>query len=407
MESIRPAPAVAAAPPGLRARWRQAYQDIFLTDGGSKRGHRARFVTPPFLLFLTSPIHRALTSGWPAVKVAAVVTGLILFAAGFIGVLFKNTPVLHTNRSPALVAATIAAGAAMVPALGVGWLSGLSIYAISLLLFNFDKRYWLPSLVAVTAVTWVASAAMGKSMSASMGIAAETLLVGTIQAAFYTQIRDKVALRQARAELARLAVTEERLRIARDLHDLLGQRLSAVSLKAEVAARLVRRDPTRAAVEMGEVASVARDALSDVRATLSGYRTISLNGEIETATTLLTAAGIAVRTAIEPLPAEADECAGWLVREAATNVIRHASASNCVIRVVSTETAATVEVSDDGAGRGTGVPPDFGNGLTGLSERMTAIGGTLSVCREDGWFVVRATFPATVTAASPVPLEAG
>ena len=89
----------------------------------------------------------------------------------------------------------------------------------------------------------------------------QTLLIGAVQAAFYQQIRAKVELRRARADLARLAVTEERLRIARDLHDILGQRLSAVSLKAELAARLVERDPDRAAAEMGEVAAVARAAL--------------------------------------------------------------------------------------------------------------------------------------------------
>jgi len=392
MESTRTA-AVRPVRRSWMQRVRRWWTAVFVDESGPERGYRARIICPIFLIFLSSSVHQAVTSGWSTTQTTAVITGLALFAAGFIAVVFRNTPFLHTDRAPGILAATVVIGAALVPALGNGWLVSLAIYSVSLILFNYDRPYWLPTLLIVPAVTWaVSSAAMGRSFAQGLGAAAQVLLIGTIQAAFYSQIRAKVALRQAQAELARLAVTEERLRIARDLHDILGQRLSAVSLKAEVAARLVVRDPDRAAAEMGEVASVARAALSDVRETVSGYRMICLNSEIETATTLLSAGSVTVRAVVEPLPRAIDECAGWLIREAVTNVIRHASASTCVIRTVNSGTSAVIEVSDDGRANAASAGPVFGNGLTGLSERVNNLGGHLSARRERGWFVVRASF---------------
>jgi two-component system, NarL family, sensor histidine kinase DesK len=274
-----------------------------------------------------------------------------------------------------------------VPLLGTAWLASFSTYVVAMLLFNCPGRFWAPIVFGMPAATlllgWAAVA--GHRVPWVTGV--QTLLIGAFIAAFYRQIRAKIELNRARAELARLAVSEERLRIARDLHDLLGQRLSAVSLKAELAARLVARDPDAAVAEMTSVAEVARAALEDVRRTVSGYRSVSLAGEVETARALLTAADVRLVTDLpaDPLPEPIEECAAWVVREATTNVVRHAAARTCRIAARS----QAVEVRNDGR---TPVDVVAGSGLSGLAERVAAAGGTLWTGAEGEWFVVRASF---------------
>src|SRR5262249_3539777 len=140
-------------------------------------------------------------------------------------------------------------------------------------------------------------------------------------------------LRRAREELARGAVNEERLRFARDLHDLLGHSLSTIVLKSELAGRLV--PPGRAAAEIADVQRAARDALQQVRAAVAGYRRPSLVSEIAAARELLAAAGIDARIGPSPaaLPLAADGLLGWAVREGVTNVVRHSRARLCTIRL--------------------------------------------------------------------------
>jgi two-component system, NarL family, sensor histidine kinase DesK len=148
---------------------------------------------------------------------------------------------------------------------------------------------------------------------------------------------------------------------------------------------------------MGEVAAVARAALSDVRETVSGYRALTLATEIETARALLTAAGVPVEVACggDPLPEPLDECAGAVVREAVTNVIRHAGSGRCTIQIGRGSGAVVVEVRDTGTGTGgpVAVSVAYGNGLTGLAERVERVGGMLWIGRERDQFVVRATMP--------------
>src|SRR5262249_14317387 len=155
-------------------------------------------------------------------------------------VIWRNTPLHHSNRAPYATIIGIAVGASLVPALGSGWLTGLSVYAVSLLGFNFGRRVWPYILITVPLADIIVVYVIQRgSFGSALELAGQTFLIGLIQVAFFAQIQAKVELRQARADLARLAVSEERLRISRDLHDILGQRLSALSLKAEVAARLV------------------------------------------------------------------------------------------------------------------------------------------------------------------------
>jgi two-component system sensor histidine kinase DesK len=197
---------------------------------------------------------------------------------------------------------------------------------------------------------------------------------------FFNIIRSNVALAAARADLARLAAENERTRIARDLHDLLGHSLTTITVKAGLARRLAERgDMGRAATQISEVEELTRGALTDVRAAVSGYRDVSLAGELATAREVLRAAGIiAILPATPDIVApEVRELFGWVVREGVTNVVRHSRAAHCTIRLGST----WVEVVDDGRGGGAAA----GNGLVGLRERVNAAGGTVRTMSDAGW----------------------
>ena len=184
-------------------------------------------------------------------------------------------------------------------------------------------------------------------------------------------LRGNQALAAARAEVARLAAENERIRIARDLHDLLGHSLTTITVTAGLARRLGEADPARALGQIAAVEDLSRRALAEVRAAVSGYRDVTLAGELARGRELLRAAGVAADlpdTAGLVDPAH-QELLGWAVREGLINVIRHSRASTCTVRL----SPSAVEITDDGVGAA--APP--GNGLRGLRERVTAVGGTL------------------------------
>ncbi|MBG0562476.1 sensor histidine kinase [Actinoplanes aureus] len=181
---------------------------------------------------------------------------------------------------------------------------------------------------------------------------------------------------------ADLAVAEERLRFARDLHDVAGRALSVVALKAELAAKLGSRGRPEAVDEMLEVRRIAQESMAELRAVVSGLRTAQLGEELAGARSLLAAAGITCRVIGEAggLGPRTETALGWAVREATTNVLRHSEARECTIEL---DRAADGTVSlimrNDGA---TGGRARHGNGLTGLTERITAVGGTVTADRE-------------------------
>ncbi|GAB3207117.1 sensor histidine kinase [Marinactinospora thermotolerans] len=200
----------------------------------------------------------------------------------------------------------------------------------------------------------------------------------------------------ARDAQARLAVTEERLRFARDMHDLIGHSLSGIAVKSELAARLAERDPARAAAEMRSVQQVAREALREVRAAVSGYRDVDLAEEIASVRAVLVAAGTQVTVTGEDvtLPAELRALAAWVVREGVTNVLRHSSARRCDIALRREGRVVVVEVHDDGAQVDGERLLRRGNGLTGLTERVAAVGGALSASPTgERGFLLRAVLP--------------
>ena len=184
-----------------------------------------------------------------------------------------------------------------------------------------------------------------------------------------------VKLRLADAEIEHLAKVAERERIARDLHDLLGHTLSLITLKAELARKLVDRDPERAKQEMLEVEQTSRAALADVREAISGYRGEGLAAELLRARKTLETAGIEVNAEVPELPLSSaqETVLALALREAVTNVVRHAQAQRCSVRLQRENNGCTLEISDNGHGADT---PE-GNGLRGMRERLEAIGGSL------------------------------
>ncbi|MFI6322166.1 sensor histidine kinase [Nonomuraea sp. NPDC050556] len=187
---------------------------------------------------------------------------------------------------------------------------------------------------------------------------------------------------------ARLAVSEERLRFARDLHDLLGHSLSVITLKSELAAKLAERDAGRAAEEIAQVRTLAADARLEVDAAVQGYRQLDLDAELAGVRAALEAAGATcvVEASAADLSPAARALLAWVVREGATNVLKHSTAKRCVI----TLREGVLEMRNDGLPAWPSAD-DSGTGLRGLSERLAAAGGSLSAAPTDaGEFVLRA-----------------
>ena len=197
-------------------------------------------------------------------------------------------------------------------------------------------------------------------------------------------------LRAARAEIAQHAAGQERYRIARDLHDLLGHSLSLITLKGELATRLLP-EGARGASEVRDIVGLSRDALQQVREAVSGYRQPTLSTELTAARVALEAAGIdlEVKQSIGAVDRETEALLGWVVREATTNVIRHSGAKHCRIDLLRVDGRVQIEVVNDGW-RVAQAPA--GNGLHGLDERLALLGGTLEAAAlSDAGFRLRAT----------------
>ena len=227
------------------------------------------------------------------------------------------------------------------------------------------------------------------------------LLIGVAMIGFRLQIGLMHELAQARETVAKLATNEERLRLARDMHDLTGQSLSVITLKSELAAKRLSRLPASAELDtvlgdLGDIGRVSRQTLHDIREAVSGYRRPTLAIEVITARDALDAAGIGLDD--DPgltlrsgtFDAEAEAVLAWCLREAVTNVIRHSGAKTCRIRLTEHPGELSLEVSDDGRGLNhphtsplTDPQPDpqthKGAGLRGMSERLSAEGGRLSL----------------------------
>jgi two-component system sensor histidine kinase DesK len=220
------------------------------------------------------------------------------------------------------------------------------------------------------------------------------LSISLMMAAFARTIAVINELRATQAELEAVTAERERSRMARDVHDILGHSLTVITVKSELAARLMDVDPQRARSEIEDVETIARGALADVRATVSGVRATTASGELVAARAALDAAGIDAElpSSTDNVPASNTELVGWVIREGVTNVVRHSRASRCRIHI----SAAGVTIDDDGIGpvcAGEAVSSSS-TGLRGLRERVETAGGTLEVgAGELGGFALTATLP--------------
>ncbi|MEW2575057.1 sensor histidine kinase [Streptomyces syringium] len=258
----------------------------------------------------------------------------------------------------------------------------------------------LTRLGPYTAVCLGAGAAVGGAMALVSGawVCVPTVLAATAFLALWSVSVVRTSawvlavmweLDAARGAQARLAVAEERLRFGRDMHDVLGRNLAVIALKSELAVRLAGRGSPAAVDEMTEVQRIAQESQREVRDVVRGYRGADLHTELAGARSVLAAAGIDCRIddkAGDELPAAAQSALAWVVREATTNVLRHADAGRCAVRMRVTEGVAVLVMENDGVCPGPIVPSgppgsDGGSGLAGLRERLAALGGTLAAER--------------------------
>ena len=209
-------------------------------------------------------------------------------------------------------------------------------------------------------------------------------------------------LERSRDVQLRLAVAEERLRFARDLHDVMGRNLSAIAVKGQLAGELVRRGRPEAAEQLADISRIAEDSLREVRGVVGAYRTVDLAGELVGARSVLRAAGVACAVSGEDdgaaLAGRTQSTLGWVVREAVTNVLRHSRATSCSIDLQAESGTVELRVVNDGlAVPGTAGASGWGNGLTGLAERLAESGGRLAAARDRDRFVLTATLPTEAT----------
>ena len=338
-----------------------------------------------FAIFISLPAVIGLLSDEPsAARIVAVGTALVVFMGFFLHAIRGR---LHP-KPPAVVARAYLADLAIASALTIAdrpdW--NLLFYYVVAMAGLRLPRPWNVVALPVTSVTAGVTATLGGAdPSAAWGQALGLLGIGAAMVAMGEIMRANRELIEARAEVARLAVADERARFARDLHDLLGHSLSVIALKAQLARRRLPHDPETAAVDVADIEAVTRDALREVREAVSGYHRPALDAELEGARTALGAAGIETtidRPAVV-LPPNVEAVLAWTVREAATNVIRHSGARHSAIRLVGALDQATVEVLDDG--HGADAADGSGTGLIGLETRVREAGGRLEAGpRDDG-----------------------
>ncbi|MEP6479207.1 MAG: sensor histidine kinase [Rhodoglobus sp.] len=322
---------------------------------------------------------------YPGLADRIIVTGLLgLYSAAFLAIPPTAWAMPHRFRL-LLPTALWALSFAFFPWLGWDVTTLWAYVGVSAALCLLPFRLTLAYIAVLTAVTAFGIVQAGATGDAIFYFPALVASISLMMAAFGRVIGSMNQLRATQHEMARLAVEQERSRVARDMHDILGHSLTVITVKAELAGRLVESDPERAAKEITEVEELARGALADVRSTVAGYRGVSVASELVNARTALEAAGIEATLpgSVDVVPAVYRELFGWVLREGVTNVVRHSGATRCVVELGD----RFVQVSDNGTGA---TDATAGSGLVGLRERAAAAGATMSTgSAAGGGFVLR------------------
>ena len=361
----------------------EAGSDSLLT--GSRKLPKVGWLVVPLLglFFLVYPIQVVFASDPTPAQILFALGGAALFAGVFLWLMWLHEPLqLVTPRRSeirkyrATIALLALLAGALSFALGVEWRM-LFFYHINVAAgIMLLRRDAYVTIAGIAIITFVLGLPTGMAWLVVPAVA-----LGLWATAFVRQVATVAELRAAREALARRAVAEERLRFARDLHDLLGHSLSLITLKNELAARILPSAPERAAKEIREAEAVARRALREVREAVAGYRQPTLGEELIRAAEMLAAAGIACRienrAGLLPKPVEA--VLAWVVREGTTNVIRHSRARHCAIRLARDSEVVSAEVSDDGRAAFSAADRIgnrmSGSGLSGLAERVAEVAG--------------------------------
>ncbi|MGI5131846.1 sensor histidine kinase [Pseudonocardia sp. CA-107938] len=319
-------------------------------------------------LVLTVPTIVAATSMHPQWQRVLLTLGVLAYALLYVFGLYEA---MFRDRTGWWSAGLVLAMGALWTTMAV---EGTGVIALSFLVVSvlavLPKRWGglaaVLTAVAAAGFVWLVRGTL--ELGDLIGMAAITMA----QIGMFGLIRINSELRAAREELARLAVTAERERMARDLHDVLGHSLTTITVKAALARRLLEHgEHDRAAVEVTDVETLGRQALADVRSTVAANRVASLPREIATGREALRAAGITAEmpVAVDDVPADRQHAFAYVLREGVTNVIRHSGASTVTVRL----SPESIEIVDDGVGSPAGTPS--GNGLRGLAERVAAVGG--------------------------------
>ena len=355
--------------------------------GWVRRGPGPWPVLPWLVILLIAPTSHAFSarSAVELIVVVAVAAAFVLLVVPVSG-----GQVLRRRVALGLVAAQML----LVGAGAVVW--GDDWYAVFVLV-TIGAAVGLRTSVAPMAIVVVgtlASLTIGfdtGDWSTGTVISVNCMLAGAATYFFYWLLAAVGELSRTQAQLAETAVTRERLRFSRDLHDVLGHTLSVIVVKAEAVRRIAARDPEAAAAHAGDIEQIGRTALADVRQTVGGYRRTTLAEEVSTARAALSAAGI--RPAFGDLPSrlstDVDLTLGWVLREATTNVVRHSGARACQVEVIERDDRVRLTVEDDGRG-GTSAS---GNGLQGLRERVEQLAGTLEIDAVPPGFRLTAELP--------------
>ncbi|UUU38526.1 sensor histidine kinase [Streptomyces sp. NBC_00162] len=345
---------------------------------GQGRGHGpvgppSAFTLLPWLLLGMGAMSNVVHGETPNPWIGGL--GLLVFNSLYITLVFRafHKPAREARSTRWCLIALGAVTCALAIAYGDNWLLFFPLLGLATGAVVRGRRLG-PVMFGVTALAGVI-AGLQQGWDA-LGIVYGTFLSGMVTAAILALSETVKELRDTRQELARAAVDQERLRFSRDLHDLLGHTLSVIVVKSEAARRIAPRDMDAALEQVRDIESVGRQALTEIREAVTGYREASLAAELDRARGALTAAGIepVVRQAGPPLPPQAAALLGWVVREAVTNAVRHSGADTCEIELRSSAEKVRLVITDDGGGVGSTAP---GSGLTGLTERLAVAGGTL------------------------------